>query len=253
MILTPYELPSRGLDKNSEPINIEGLGFQDMLEYSREYEEAKSPYQKYLVDFKWIRRTISNWQNINLVDLDSVILRWKVESVSGTNEFTVRKQCPVCGEICTLNLELSQLSSFVPVEFGLSGEVVLNDTKLQYDAPNLMIFEEVMNRLNKSGRCKDIELAKLIAFFPDFKIRPNIVESMVLGAKLADVQVLKTMSAIYLRSEVQLKTRCLNCNNGEWSMGVTTLIDDPFLSLVLSTGSIRDKIHPQQVRGDAES
>jgi len=250
MILTPYELPSRGLDKNSEPVNIEGLGFQDMLEYSREYEKAKSPYTKYLIDYKWIKKSISNWQSINLIDLDAVILRWKIESVSGSNEFTVRKQCPECGQIMTLNLELNQLSSFLPVEYGLAGQVILQGAKIDYECPSLMVFDEVLTRLNKSGRCKDIELAKLIALFPDFKIRPNIIESAVLNAKLIDIQILKTLSAMYLRSEINIRTRCLNCKNEDWSMGVTALIDDPFLSLVLSTGSIRDKIFMQQVSGD---
>jgi hypothetical protein len=248
MILTPYEMPSRGLDKTSEPVNIEGMGFQDMLEYSREYEKAKTPYQKYLIDYKWIKKSITNWQSINLVDLDAIILRWKIESVSRTNEFTVRKACPECGEVCTLNLEMDQLTTFIPVEFDLSGEVVLGDTRLEYKIPNLLVFDEVLTRLSKSGRCKDIELAKLISFFPDFKVRPNIVESMVLNAKLDDIQVLKTLSSVYLRSEISINTRCTNCKNGVWSMGVTTLIDDPFLSLVLSSGSIRDKISLKQIQ-----
>jgi len=242
MILTPYELPSNGKDPNSEPITINGLGFQDLLIYSREYEAAKTPLQKYLVDFNWIKKVVPNWTKINLVDLDSVILRWKIESVSGTKEFTIRKKCPDCGEELDLSLEVQQLSIFKPIEYSLENVCELSGTTYRYQCPNLEFFDSVVSKVIRGGRVKDIELLKLISIFPDFASRPNQIESLVLNAKLSDIQVLKTLSSVFFRSSITIRTRCPKCKCEEWSMGVSSLIDNPFLSLALSSGTIEDKI-----------
>jgi len=242
MILTPYELPSNGKDKNSEPIEITGLGFQDLLIYSREYESANTPLKKYLVDFNWIKKVISNWQKINLVDLDAVILRWKIECVSGKKEFTTRKRCPECGNQLDLSLEVQQLSIFNPLEFNLENVCEINGVTYRYLCPNLEFFDKVVSKVTRSGRIKDIEILKLISMFPDFADRPNQIESMVLNAKNEDIQVLRTLSSIFLRSTISIKAKCPKCKCEDWSMRVASLIDDPFLSLALSSGTIEDKI-----------
>lgn len=242
MILTPSELPSHGLDSNSENLSIRGLGFQEMLQYSEEYESARTPFKKFIIDFEWTKKLIPNWRTINLVDLDAVILRWKVASVSDSNEFSIRKECPHCHSLQTLELTVEQLNNFVPIEFGLTGEIVLGNTNYLYKCPSLDHFNDVYTKISRSGRVKYVELLKLISMIPDFDAHPNQIENAVINAKLQDIQVLKTLATVYLRSKVNIKTTCSNCKGGDWSMGVTSLIDNPFLSLVLSSGSIEDKI-----------
>lgn len=252
MILTPFELPSQGLDKQSPVLNVNGLGFQDLLDYSNDYTKADTPMKKYLVDFEWIKKVFPNeWRNINLVDLDAIILRWKMESLSGSNELTITKKCSECGEINTLSVILDQITTFIPVEYDLEGDVTLGEETYHYRCPSLEEFNDVVIRNSKSGRCRNMELLKLIALFPDYnKVRPNLMENLVLNAKLIDIKVLKTLSSVYFKSEVRLQTKCSKCKNGDWSMGVSTLIDNPFLSLVLSSGSTRDKIVFKQIRRD---
>lgn len=253
MILTPYELPSRGQDPNSESISFNGLGFQDMITYSEEYESAKTPLQKFIVDFNWTKKLIPNWRTINLVDLDAVILRWKIASVSETNEFSVRKVCPNCGTPQVLELSVEQFDNFLPIEYGLTSEIVLNKVHYQVKCPSLDHFNDVITKTNKSGRIKYVNLLKIISMIPDFDVHPNQVESAVLNARLSDIQVLKTIETVYLRSKITVKTSCSHCKGGDWSMGVASLIDNPFLSLVLSTGSIEDKITIGEIRRNDES
>lgn len=253
MILTPYELPSHGLDSNSESISIVGLGFQDMIQYTEDYESARTPFKKFLVDYNWTKKLITNWRKINLVDLDAVILRWKIASVSSTNEFSIRKSCPHCGAEQVLSLSVDQISNFIPIEYALSGDIVLGNKKYSYECSNLEQFDDVVTRVTKYGRIKYVELLKLISMIPDFKIHPNQVEAAVINAKLEDIQVLRTLSTIYLNSKVTIKTKCSQCKSEDWSMGVSTLIDSPFLSLVLSTGSIKDKITLGEIRRSDES
>lgn len=253
MILTPYELPSNGLDPNEESVDITPLGFQDMIEYSREYESAKNPLAKYLVDFKWIKKCIPTWKTINLVDLDAVILRWKVASVSETNEFSIRKKCPNCGTMQTLSLQVNQLAKFIPIEYDIECSVYLNKETLRFRAPSLETFDGVITKISKSGRVHDVDILKLIASFPDFEGSPNKIESIVVNAKLSDIEVLKTLLSIYYKSEVTISTRCSKCKEESWSMRVNSLIDDPFLSLVLSTESTESKISLRKVRGTEES
>ena len=253
MIITPNELPTNGLDKKSESINVTGLGFQDMMEYTNEYQSAQTEFKKYLIDYQWIKKKVSNWKSINLADLDAVILRWKIESVTNTNEFSVEKTCPICGTRQTLNLEVQQLKHFIPIDYYLFGEVVLGRSKYEYRCPTLEEFDEVVKRVGRFSNCKSIELLKLIATFPEFKNHPNKIEKLVLDARHQDIQVLKLLSNIYYKSEITVATKCINCKGGDWSMGVFSLIDNPFLSLVLSTGSIEDKISIEQVRRDRQS
>lgn len=253
MILTPYELPSHGLDQNSESISIRGLGFQEMIEYSEEYERAKTPFKKFLVDFEWTKKLIPNWRKINLVDLDAVILRWKIASVSDSNEFSVRKECPNCGTPQVLELTVEQFANFIPIEYALECQITLGNHQYDVKCPDLEHFNEVLTKTSKSGRIKYTELLKLISMIPDFDVHPNQVESAVLNAKLSDIQVLKTLSTIYLRSRITVKTTCSHCKGGDWSMGVSSLIDNPFLSLVLSTGSIENKISLGKIHGTDES
>jgi len=253
MILTPYELPSRGLDKSEESISISPLGFQDLIEYSREYETAKSEISKYLIDFKWIKKCISNWKSINLVDLDAVILRWKIASVSGSEEFSTRKSCKTCGNVQVLSLSTAQLNQFIPIDFELNCEVVLGNDRLNFKCPSLEIFDSVVTKVQKSGRVHDIEILKLISSFPDFSTSPNKIESLVINAKLSDIEVLKTLISIYYNSEITISTKCTKCKEADWSMRVNTLIDNPFLSLVLSSKSIEDKILLRKVCRTEES
>jgi len=250
MILTPFELPSQGLFKRSPVLNITGLGFQDLLDYSREYQEAQTPMKKYLVDYEWIKRVFPNeWRDINLVDLDAIILKWKMESLSENNELTITKACPKCGEVNTLNIILEQLTTFIPVEFDLEGEIELGGDIYKFRCPSLDEFDSVVIRNSKSGRCRNIELLKLISLFPDYNhTRPNLMENLVLNAKKLDMKALKTLSSVYFKNEIRIKTRCSKCKSEDWSMGVSSLIDNPFLTLVLSTGSTRDKIIFKQIR-----
>ena len=249
MIVHPSEMPSRGLDKNSETINIPSLGFQDLLLYTREYEAAKTPVHKYLVDFKWIREKISNWDKINLIDLDYVILLFKKCMISDKNEFSVEKACSECGEINELNLEVTQISYALPIEYMLGGAVRLGPDNREYEfyAPNLAFFKSVVDKVSRSGRCKDIDLIKLIAFFPEFEKYPNKYEALVLNAKQDDIVVLSTLKSIYLRSEVNIKYHCSKCKGGNWSLRVNTLIDNVFLSLVKSASSTESKISVKQI------
>lgn len=253
MILTPFELPSHGLDSNSESIQIVGLGFQDMIQYTEDYEAAKTPFKKFLVDYEWTKKLIVNWRKINLIDLDAVILRWKIASVSSTNEFSIRKTCPSCGFEQVLSLSVEQLSNFIPIGYALTGEIILGNKMYTYECPSLEHFDDVVTKVTKYGRIKYVELLKLISMIPDFDIYPNQVENAVINAKLDDIQVLRTLSTMYLNSKVTIKTKCTRCKSEDWSMGVASLIDNPFLSLVLSSESIKDKITPGKIRGSDES
>lgn len=248
MILTPSELPSNGLDPKSESILLDGLGYQDLLTYSHEYESARTPLKKFLVDYEWIKKKVSNWKSINLMDLDAIILMWKVATVSETNEFSVVKKCPVCGHEQELNLTLEQLSTFVPTQFHLSGTVTLSGTEYEYKCPQLADFEEVVTRVIRSGRVKDIEILKLISMFPRFRDRPNEMEALVINAKVSDIQALKLLAEVFFNDKITIRTRCANCKQGDWSMRVASLIDAPFLSLVLSNPTAQNKVILEQVR-----
>lgn len=253
MILTPYELPSNGLDPNSESISIKGLGFQQLIEYSKEYENAKTDLDKFTVDYNWTKKIISDWQHINLVDLDSIILKWKLESVNEGNTFSVVKTCPHCGHKQTLELSLEQLGSFAPINYALTGEIELGGTRYQYECPSLDYFDDVFTKITKYKQVHYINLIKLISMIPEFSRKPNQVQSAVVNAKLSDIQVLRTLESIYLNSNITINTHCSNCGGGDWSMSVLSLIDNPFLSLVINCQSFKDKVILGEIRRDNES
>jgi len=84
--------------------------------------------------------------------------------------------------------------------------------------------------------------------FPRFRDRPNEMEALVINAKVSDIQALKLLAEVFFNDKITIKTRCANCKQGDWSMRVASLIDAPFLSLVLSNPTAQNKVILEQVR-----
>lgn len=250
MIVHPNDLPSQGLDNNSEILRIEPLNFKEMIKYSRELARAKTELQKYLIDFDLIKSRIPNWRSINLMDLDYVIFLMKKVSVSSDSEFTVSMICPDCGAENTLYLDLGRVSKPTQLLFDLSGKVELNGELLEYRCPSLEEFDKILTKMTKFRKTDEIRLIKLVSMFPKFNELPSKIESSVLEAVGDDIVVLSTLESMYLDSKVDIDHKCNQCKGGDWSMGVNSLIDNVFLSLVLSTESTESKIHAKQIRGD---
>jgi hypothetical protein len=250
MIVNPRELPSRGLDSNSESLNIKPLNFQEMIEYTRNYDASRSELDKYICDVELVKKRIHNWKSINLMDLDYVIFLIKKESVSQEAEFSVRKTCNECGEENTLYLDPGRLVMPTTTKYELRGTVQLKGREVKFQLPSLEVFDKVLTKIARFKKVKELRLIKLIAMFPDFADRPNDIEDMVVTATNEDIVVLRTLESLYLNSSVSIEYKCTKCKGGSWSIGVHTLIDDIFLSLVLSTKSIESKISIKQVCED---
>lgn len=250
MIVHPNDLPSQGLDNNSEILRIEPLNFKEMIKYSRELARAKTELQKYLIDLDLIKSRIHNWRSINLMDLDYIIFLMKKVSVSSDSEFTVSMTCTDCGTENTLYLDLGRVSKPTQLLFDLSGKVELNGEVLEYRCPSLEEFDKILTKMTKFRKTDEIRLIKLVSMFPKFNELPSKIESSVLEAVGEDIVVLSTLESMYLDSKVDIDYKCSQCKGGDWSMGVNSLIDNVFLSLVLSTESTESKIHAKQIRGD---
>lgn len=252
MIITPAECPSCGLDKESPTIEIKPMGYQDLLAYSRELHAATSPVGRFFVDFSWFKKSIPAWKSINLIDLDWLIFKWKLASVSDESEFVIKLKCPECGKEQELMLDVSRISDPVKPDYYLGGTIKLGNPERSYEfkCGNAEFFDNVLDKCYRSGRVKDIDTIKLISMFPEFGNNPNQIERLIINATLDDIRVLETLKLMYLDTHVKLKYRCEFCKGGTWSMRVSSLIDNPFLGLVQSQKSIKSKITVEPIRRD---
>lgn len=250
MILTPKDCPSNGLDPDSPSISFRPMGYQDLLTYSKELAEASHPIKRFLIDFQWFRKYVPNWKTINVVDLEYCIFRWKLNSVSQESEFSLTLRCPECGKTQHLSLNLTDLGECKKIDYFLGGTVKLGNPERDYEikACSAEVFLDVLTKCSTSRRVTSIDTIKLISMFPEFKASPNQIERLVLEANHDDVRVLELVKTMYLETYVTIRSRCLNCHGGGWSMRASSLIGDPFSQMVRSSKSIASKISFKQVR-----
>jgi len=250
MVITPTECPSNGLDTDSQSIDLRPLGYQDLLLYSHELASVDNPIARFNIDFKWFRQYVPNWKSINIVDLEYVMFRWKLNSISPDSEFNIKLKCPTCNHTEDFSLDLSMLDKPKTIDFYLGGTVKLGnpESTYEYKCCSSEVFFDVLNKCTRSRRVTSIDTIKLISLFTDFKSNPNLIERLVLDAKYDDVRVLESLKALYLNTRIKLRINCPKCNGGDWSMRASSLIDDPFLVMVQSEKSIESKIAVKQIR-----
>lgn len=247
MVLLPLDLPSKGIDPRSQSQTFSPFNFTEMIEYSRSFESCKTDLHKYLLDIEWVKKKFDNWKVINLVDLDYCIFMMKKISISKDGEFVVSKPCSDCGEDNELYLDTSRTLMPLNLLYNIKGVINLNNRDYLYELPTLDRFTEIVTIVMRSKRVKDIKILKLISIFPEFDSKPNDIEDLVSKAVLEDIIELETLHSMYLESKINIDYKCKKCKGGHWSISISLLIDQLFLSLFLSGKSTKTKINVKPI------
>lgn len=247
MRITINELPSRGIDDRSEEININPLTFRDLLTYTRNQESAKDELSKFLVDYNQFKSKVNNWKSISLMDLDYLIFRYKKLTVSDDKEFSVELTCEDCGSRNQLYLDSTLINVSKQLRYDYRGSIVLNNKTYTYEVPTLEFFDSVLTKIIKYNKGFELKLIKLITCFPDFKNSPNEIESLVVNAKGDDIIRLSVLYSMYFDSKININHKCKNCSGGHWSIEVRSLIDQVFLSMLLSRTDVTNEIITKQI------
>jgi hypothetical protein len=248
MLLTPQVLPSSGIEERSKAIEVRGLNFTELLEYTKSKNSCKNEFDNFILDYSWVKRKISNWQDISLIDLDFVIYTIKRLTVSDNAEFSTEMRCTNCNAINELYLSADQVKMPDPLRYDIRGKIVLSGQDLQFEIPMLDFFDECFSKIARYKNVKDLQVIKLITCFPEFKNNPNRIQNLVANAVVDDIVALSTLEAMYFDSQLTFDYKCSKCGGGHWSIGIRALIDNVFRSLLLSRRSVETKIDVRNVR-----
>lgn len=247
MLITINELPSRGIDEKSEQVNLRPLTFRELLIYTREQESAKDDFSKFIVDYNEFKSKVTNWKSISLMDLDYLLFRFKKLTVSDDKEFSVELACSDCGSLNQLYLDSSLINTSQSLRYDYRGSIVLNNKTYTYEVPTLEVFDQVLTKISRYKKGFELKLIRLISCFPDFKNNPNEIESLVVNAKGDDIIRLSVLDSMYFNSKININHKCNNCSGGHWSIEVRSLIDQVFLSMLLSRTDVTNEIITKQI------
>lgn len=247
MILHPQDLTSRGIDSRSKILTFTPFTFSEMIEYSEEYETLKTRLQKFLLDYKWVKKKFDNWESISLIDLSYCIFMMKKISIASDTSFTTEYKCSDCSEVNTLYLDTTRLANPLNLVYDIKGTINLNNKEYDYSIPNLEEFDKVLDKINRFNKVKELRLIKLISVFTDFEASPNLIERLVVDATGDDIIRLLTLESMYFDDKIVIDHKCRSCKEGSWSISMDILIDQLFRNLLLTRESIETKINTKQI------
>lgn len=235
MILTPNDLPSKGLYvPTPTPIYLRPLNFMEILEYSNEV--TGNSIKEYLRDIKWLMKLDPNIKNHSLYDLDYLIFMMKVHTISDNKTFSTDIECPKCGTKNRIEISLDDFS-FIDVEKESERvkRVKLGGTTFNIKVPTIETFAEVLYTYSLYMKTDKAEIPKLVSLFAEFSTMPNHVEEAIFNANRNDISILYMLEMKYLSSTNPIKRTCSNCNDkGGMAIGISSLIANMFRDVLLN-------------------
>lgn len=248
MILHPIDLPSKGIDPKSKLQDITPMNFQELLDYTEEHESAKTELQKFAIDLKYLKKHCTDYDVINLMDLDYCIFIFKQVSVSSNSEFSTERTCPECEKVQTLHLTLEQIGKSQDLLFHIKGKIKLKEQEWGYTIPTVVEFEDYLTQAINFRKKIPLKLMRLVRCLDISENSLNKAEDLVLNAVQDDVKILSVFDNMYFQILLDVKSKCNNCKYEGWSISVEALIDHVFRSLLLSGKSPSTQIQAEQIR-----
>ena len=234
MILTPEDLPSKGLYSQAGPVYFRPLTFLEILDYSNEV--AGNSIKDCLKDMRWLMKLDPNIKNHSLYDLDYLIFMMKVHTISDNKTFISDIQCPKCSTRNRVEIELSDFK-FIDAQptDQLIRRVLLGGKKLQVELPTIGDFADILHTYSIYMKTDKVEIPKLVSLFPEFKTIPNVIENAVFQADREDISILYMLEMKYLSPTESIKRTCSTCNEkGGMAIGIGSLIPSMFRDLLLN-------------------
>lgn len=234
MILTPNDLPSKGLYSNAGPLYLRPLSFLEMIEYTNEV--TGNSIKDCIRDLKWLIRLDSSVKDHSLFDLDYLIFMMKVHTISDNKDFVSNIKCPVCGTDNRIEIDLGDFK-FVDAKpkDELIKRVVLGGTKFHIGIPTIGEFMDVLNTYSIYQKTDKVEIPKLVSLFPEFKTIPNVVENAIFNSTRKDISILYMLETNYLSTTEPIKRTCAKCDiKGGMAIGISSLIADMFRNVLFN-------------------